>query len=155
MAGRSAGKITVLHGPNLDRLGTREPEIYGTETLECIDREIRALAESLGYDIEIRQTNHEGEMIEHLHRAGDDSVGIVLNAGAWTHTSLALRDAVRAAPVPVVEVHLSNVYARESFRRRSVIEDLVAGKILGFGKDSYLLAVRAIDALRAKKTERP
>ncbi|MBM3320974.1 MAG: 3-dehydroquinate dehydratase [Candidatus Eisenbacteria bacterium] len=155
MAGGSAGKITVLHGPNLDRLGAREPEIYGTETLEIVNREIRSLAESLGYTVEIRQTNQEAEMIEHLLRADGDSVGIVLNAGAWTHTSLALREAVRGLRVPAIEVHLSNVYAREPFRRTSVIEDLVAGKILGFGKESYLLALRAIDALHRRKTKRP
>jgi 3-dehydroquinate dehydratase-2 len=148
-------KITVLHGPNLDRLGCREPEIYGTETLESLNREIRELAGSLGFDTEIRQTNHEGEMVEFLRSAGEESIGIVLNAGAWTHASLAIRDAVEALRVPVVEVHLSNVYAREPFRRRSVIEDLVAGKILGFGTESYLLAVRAIVALHGRNTGQP
>lgn len=145
-------RIVVLHGPNLDRLGAREPEIYGTETLESINGEIRALAGSLGYETTIRQTDSEGEMIEFV-RAAEGSAGLVLNAGAWTHSSSGLREAVRELRIPVIEVHLSNVYARESFRRRSVVEDLVAGKILGFGKESYLLAVRAIDALRKRSTE--
>jgi 3-dehydroquinate dehydratase-2 len=152
VAGGSPKKIVVLHGPNLDRLGFREPEIYGTETLESINREIRILAESLGYETEIRQTNHEGEMVDRVGRA-EGSAGLILNAGAWTHSSLAIREAVRSLRVPVIEVHLSNVYARESFRHRSVIEDLVAGKILGFGKESYLLAVRAIDALAKRRSK--
>lgn len=150
-----AGRITVLHGPNLDRLGTREPEIYGVDTLESIDGEIRELAVSLGYEALTRQTNSEGEMIEWVHRAAEDSIGLILNAGAWTHTSYALRDAVSVFPHPVVEVHLSNVYARETFRHRSVIEDLVVGKILGFGKQSYLLAVRAVDDRHRRQQERP
>ncbi len=147
-------RITVLHGPNLDRLGTREPEIYGADTLESMDGEIRELAASLGYEALTRQTNSEGEMIGWIHRAAEDSIGLILNAGAWTHTSYALRDAVAVFPHPMVEVHLSNVYAREPFRHRSVIEDLVVGKILGFGKQSYLLAVRAIDDLHRKQQER-
>ncbi|MFH1278349.1 MAG: type II 3-dehydroquinate dehydratase [Candidatus Eisenbacteria bacterium] len=148
-------RITVLHGPNLDLLGTREPEIYGRDTLETIDREIRDLARSLGWEAETHQTNDEGEMIGLLHRAGEEAAGIILNAGAWTHTSYALRDAVASARPPVIEVHLSNVYAREEFRHRSVIEDLVAGKILGFGKESYLLAVRAIVALLGRNGQGP
>ncbi len=154
MTGRAAGTISVLHGPNLDLLGSREPEIYGAETLDSINNDIRSLAASLGYEADIHQTNHEGEMIALLQRAGESSVGVVLNAGAWTHTSYALRDAVAALSCPVVEVHLSNVYAREEFRRYSVIEDLVVGKVLGFGKESYLLALRAIDALLRRNRDK-
>lgn len=155
MAESRTPRITVLHGPNLDRLGTREPEIYGHHTLETIDREIVDLARSLGYEAGTHQTGDEGEMIRLVHRAGDESAGIILNAGAWTHTSYALRDAVATVRPPVIEVHLSNVYAREAFRHRSVIEDLVVGKILGFGKESYLLAVRAMDAILRRNLAKP
>ncbi len=151
MSRKSLGTIVVLHGPNLDRLGAREPRWYGSDTLEAINGEIRALAAELGFDVEIRQTNIEGEMIETIHREGSGAAGVVINAGAWTHTSVAIRDAVTALECPVVEVHLSNVYARESFRHRSVLEDIVTGKILGFGKESYLLAIRAIRAAVERK----
>ena len=142
----------MLHGPNLDRLGARDPKWYGTDTLAIIDADLESLANELGFEARTFQTNVEGEMIERLHAIGDDCAGVVINAGAWTHTSIAIRDAVAQVPCPVVEVHLSNVYAREAFRHRSVLEDLVVGKILGFGKESYLLAIRAL-ASRHERSE--
>ena len=145
-------RVAVLHGPDLDRLGTREPEIYGRETLDQIDDEIRSLILSLGYDADIHQTNREETMVDLLRERRAGCAGIILNAGVWTHSSDTIRDAVESVSCPVIEVHLSNVYAREPFRHRSVIEDLVAGKILGFGKESYLLAVRAIGALDTRRT---
>jgi len=145
----------VLHGPNLDRLGVREPEWYGSDTLDQINGEIRDLASGLGYGTKFFQTNLEGEMIDYIHDEGMSASGVVINAGAWTHTSFAIRDAVENIPGPVVEVHLSNVYAREKFRHQSVLEDIVTGKILGFGKESYLLAIRAIDAIHGRKKKTP
>ncbi|MBN1825899.1 MAG: 3-dehydroquinate dehydratase [Candidatus Eisenbacteria bacterium] len=152
MGGKRVARIVVLHGPDLDKLGTREPEWYGRKTLEEIDEEIRSLVVALGYEAEIHQTNREEEMVRLLRDRGAGSAGVVLNAGAWTHSSVAVREAVASLDARVVEVHMSNVYAREPFRRQSMIEDLVVGKILGFGGESYLLAVRALDAL-AKKDE--
>ena len=154
MEGKKAARIVVLHGPDLDELGTREPEWYGRETLEEIDGAIRALAVSLGYEAEIHQTNREEEMVRLLRERSPGSAGVALNAGAWTHGSRPVREAVASLAVPVVEVHMTNVYAREPFRRVSVIEDLAAGKILGFGKESYLLAVRALDGLAKKDGKR-
>lgn len=145
--------LLVLHGPNLNRLGTRDPEWYGTDTLESINGEIEALAAERGYKTKFFQSNVEGEMIDFLQKQGGGAAGVIINAGAWTHTSYALRDAVDNLTVPIVEVHLSNVYAREKFRHKSVLEDIVTGKILGFGKESYLLAVRAIDALHGRKNQ--
>ena len=155
MNAKNQGTIVVLHGPNLDLLGTRDPEWYGTDTLEGINGEIRALAGEFGYETDLFQTNVEGEMIDRILEAGAGSAGIVINAGAWTHTSHGVRDAIARVDCPVIEVHLSNVYAREKFRHKSVLEDIVAGKILGFGKESYLLAVRAIDALNRRNEIAP
>ncbi len=136
--------LAILHGPNLDRLGERDPKWYGSDTLAIINAEIESLARELGFGTQTFQTNVEGEMIDRLHAIESQCAGVIINAGAWTHTSIAIRDAVSQLPCPVVEVHLSNVYAREPFRHKSVLEDIVVGKILGFGKDSYLLAVRAL-----------
>lgn len=141
-----APTIHILNGPNLDRLGSREPAIYGGETLADIEAKARACAESRGFALVFRQSSHEGNLFEWLHEAGD-SAGIALNAGAYTHTSIALRDAVRAIAAPVVEVHLSNVYARESFRHVSMIAPAARGVICGFGALSYVLAVEALAAL--------
>lgn len=138
--------LAVFHGPNLDRLGERDPKWYGTDTLAIIDAEIESLAHSLGFESQTFQTNVEGEMIDRLHAIDSHCAGVIINAGAWTHTSIAIRDAVSQLRCPALEVHLSNVYAREPFRHKSVLEDIVVGKILGFGKDSYLLAVRALAA---------
>ncbi|MGH7835888.1 MAG: type II 3-dehydroquinate dehydratase [Candidatus Binatia bacterium] len=136
-------KILVLHGPNLNLLGKREPKIYGRRTLEQIDNEIRSLAKELGVEVETRQSNSEGELVTWIQEASRSFGAIVINAGAYTHTSLALHDALAAAGIPGIEVHLSNIYRREEFRRKSLIADAVVGQITGFGLDSYLLGLRA------------
>ena len=134
-------RIMVISGPNLNLLGKREPGIYGNKTLAWIEGELRDLGSELGMVVECMQSNHEGELVDAIQRAGRDSRGVVLNAGAYTHTSVALRDAVAACGVPVVEVHLSNPQARESFRHVSLIGDVCAGSIAGFGWQSYALAL--------------
>ena len=140
--------ILVLHGPNLNLLGTREPVVYGHLTLAQVDREIQRYGKRLGVRIRCRQSNHEGELIDAIQTAERQGFGaIVLNPGAFTHYSLALRDAVASARLPVIEVHLSNIHAREEFRRHSVIAPAARGQISGFGLQSYLLGVEA--ALRA------
>lgn len=141
-----ASTIHILNGPNLNRLGIREPGIYGGATLEAIESAARAHAETLGFAVAFRQTNHEGDLVDWLHEA-DDSAGVVLNAGALTHTSIALHDAVRAIRAPVVEVHLSNVFSREDFRHHSTISAVAKGVICGFGPASYILAIDALASL--------
>ncbi len=136
--------IFVLNGPNLNLLGTREPEVYGTETLDDIAASLSKRAEELSVKLDIRQSNHEGHLIDWLHEARDaDAKAVLLNPGGYTHTSVALRDAVAAIGVPVIEVHLSNPQARESFRRRSLIAGVARGSISGFGALSYALALDA------------
>ena len=137
-------RILILHGPNLHALGEREPEVYGRETLAGIDRRILQLGTELGCEIETLQTNHEGVLIDALYRAADRTDGVVLNPGGLTHTSVALHDALRATKLPVVEVHLSNPHARESFRSVSRVSPAVLGVVQGFGADSYLLALRGL-----------
>jgi len=137
-------KVLVLHGPNLNMFGKREPTHYGTITLKEIDEKIEALASELGFAAECYQTNHEGEMVERIHRAHEERVdAVVINAGAWTHYSYALMDALGILKVPIVEVHMSHVHAREQFRHYSVVAPLAQGQITGFGVNSYLLGVRA------------
>ena len=138
-------KALVLHGINLNMFGQRDPAQYGTATLADIDAALQTLAAELGVALECFQTNHEGAMCERIHQAHRDGVqGVVINAGAWTHTSVAIRDALAILSCPVVEVHMSNVHAREPFRHHSYIADLARGQICGFGVDSYLLGLRAL-----------
>lgn len=133
--------IFILNGPNLNLLGTREPETYGTVTLADIDARCRARAKSLGHTVDFRQSNVEGEIISAIHEARTKAAGIILNAGAYTHTSVALHDALKAVALPAVEVHLSNVYKREPFRHHSYISPVALGVICGFGAHSYELAL--------------
>ncbi|MCF1434165.1 type II 3-dehydroquinate dehydratase [Agrobacterium vitis] len=139
--------IFVLNGPNLNALGKREPGIYGGKTLSDIETECVRFGEQLGIAVDCRQSNHEGDLVDWLHEAGDKAAGVALNAGAYTHTSIALHDAMRAIAVPVVEVHISNVHAREEFRHTSMIAPAAKGVICGFGPHSYLLALQALDNL--------
>jgi 3-dehydroquinate dehydratase-2 len=148
-----ASTIHILNGPNLNRLGLREPGIYGTVTLAAIEAKAEVRAQESGLSIIFRQSNHEGELVDWLHEASD-SVGVVLNAGAYTHTSIALHDAIRSIDAPVIEVHLSNVFAREAFRHHSALSPVVKGVICGFGAESYLLAIDALAALQARAQER-
>ena len=136
--------VVVLHGPNLNALGRREPEVYGSATLEQIDTAIRALAVELRLDVTIEQHQGEGELVAAIHKAGAVGSAIVINPAAYTHYSYAVRDALASVDVPKIEVHLTNIYAREPFRRRSVIAPVVHGTVAGFGGDSYLLALRAV-----------
>jgi 3-dehydroquinate dehydratase II len=137
-------KILVLHGINLNMFGKREPAKYGTTTLAEIDARLLALGKELGVEVESFQSNHEGELCERIHRAfGEDIDAVLINAGAWTHYSYGLRDALAMLTVPIVELHMSNIHAREPFRTHSVIAAIVRGQICGFGVDSYLLALRA------------
>lgn len=137
-------RFLVLHGPNLNLLGTREPEVYGRVTLDEVNRRLESLAAELGCEVECMQSNHEGVLIDALHGAGSRTHGVLLNPGGLTHTSVALRDAVSAIRVPVVEVHLSNIHARETFRRVSTVSGAALGVVQGFGADSYLLGLRAL-----------
>ena len=137
-------KILVLHGVNLNMFGKRDPKHYGSATLADIERALHALAQELDVEVESFQTNGEREMCERLHRAHGEKVdAVVINAGAWTHYSYAIRDALAILTVPIVEVHMSNIHAREEFRHKSVIADIARGQIAGFGVDSYLLGLRA------------
>lgn len=140
-------KILVLHGPNLNLLGTRQPEIYGKLTLEQIDQRLVQAAAELGIEVRSQQSNHEGVLIDALHDARSWASGVIFNPGGYTHTSVALRDAVSAIGLPVIEVHLSNVYAREEFRQKSLISPVCRGKITGFGWHSYLLALQALNEI--------
>ena len=137
-------KVLVLHGPNLNLLGTREPDVYGKITLAEIDQRLVRVGRELGVEVRTAQSNHEGALIDALQEARTWADGVVFNPGGYTHTSIALRDAISAIAIPVIEVHLSNVYAREEFRQRSLLSAVCKGRIVGLGWKSYALAVRAL-----------
>ena len=141
--------LLVLNGPNLNLLGTREPAVYGATTLADVEAMCREAGTRLGFAVDCRQSNHEGVLIDAIHEAGrafaaGTQAGVVLNAGAYTHTSVALHDAIKGAAVPVIELHISNVHAREAFRHHSWISPVAAGIIVGFGVDGYVLALEAL-----------
>ena len=140
-------KVLVLHGPNLNLLGTRELTVYGSQTLDEVNAAISKEAADLGVEVEVHQTAREGEIIERLHAAIGSVQGAILNPAAYSHTSRAIADAIRAVPYPVVEVHLSNIHAREPWRRRSVTAEAAKGIVAGFGADSYLAALRLVKGL--------
>jgi 3-dehydroquinate dehydratase-2 len=137
-------RFLLLHGINHNMFGHRDPNVYGTITMSQIDEKVRALARELGVEVETYQTNCEGAMCDRIHKAYKDGVkGVLINAGAWTHYSYGLRDALAILTVPVIELHMANIHAREEFRHHSVLAPIVTGQIAGFGVDSYLLALRA------------
>ena len=145
-------RIVVLNGPNLNLLGTREPALYGSATLADIEVQVRERAAALGASVTFAQSNHEGELVDLVQGIGGNADGAIVNLGAYTHTSLALRDAFLAAPIPFVEVHLSNLYKREPERHHSVTADLAVGMVTGFGAAGYLLALEAlVGVLRARR----
>ncbi len=139
-------KILIINGPNLNLLGKREPDVYGSITLDEINGRISALAGDLGVEVSFFQSNHEGELVQKIQDAMGVYQAIVINPGAYTHTSVALRDAISSTGIPTVETHISNIYKREEFRKHSYISGVAVGQISGFGPDSYLLALRAAAA---------
>lgn len=145
-------KIRVIHGPNLNLLGTRETDIYGSVTLAEIDARIKAHAESIGAQVEISQFNSEGEIVDAIQKAKDWADAIVINPGGYTHYSIALRDAIAAVKIPTIEIHLSNIQSREEFRRESVTAPVCVGQIAGFGPASYILGIEAAKYLVQEKT---
>jgi 3-dehydroquinate dehydratase-2 len=145
-----AEPVFILNGPNLNLLGTREPTIYGGRSLAEIEADCRKAATRLGFTIDFRQTNHEGQLVDWVQEAGRSARGIVINPGGFTHTSVALRDAISAAGKPTIEVHLSNIFARERFRRHSYVSPVASGVICGLGPAGYVLALDAIAGLVAK-----
>jgi 3-dehydroquinate dehydratase-2 len=150
-----AKPLFVLNGPNLNLLGSREPEIYGHTTLADIEAETRARAGQVGLSVEFRQSNHEGVLVDWIQEARSAAAGVILNAGAYTHTSVALHDALKAVDVPVIEVHISNPYRREPFRHTSYVSSVATGLICGVGAQGYALAVEALATLISAKTKAP
>ncbi len=151
MGKSSLDKILVIHGPNLNMLGKREPEVYGNNTLENINNKITSKGSDLGLDVETFQSNHEGAIVEKLQNAMGKISGLIINPAAFTHTSVSIRDAVLLLNVPIIEVHLSNIYKRESFRHKSMLSDIVTGQIAGLGVIGYILALEAISSMVQKK----
>ncbi len=147
----AAPVILVLNGPNLNMLGVRQPEVYGRTTLGDIEASCRERAAGLGLELELRQSNHEGQLVEWIQEARDNADGIVINAGALTHTSVAILDALNLAELPVIEVHISNIHARESFRNHSYISAVAKGVIVGLGPQGYLFALEALATLLGSK----
>jgi 3-dehydroquinate dehydratase II len=145
--------VLVIHGPNLNLLGTREPEVYGRTTLAEIDRQVIELGRELEVEVEVFQSNSEGEIVDRIQQARGRIDVLIINPAAYTHTSVAIRDAISATELPTIEVHLSNVYKREAFRHHSTIADIAEGRIMGFGADGYLLALRAANSLIVAKIE--
>ena len=139
--------VFILNGPNLNLLGTREPDVYGARTLKDIESDCRAAATRLGLGVEFRQSNHEGALVDWIQEAGRTAKGLVINPGAYTHTSIALHDAIKGARIPVVEVHLSNIFAREAFRHHSYVSPVASGVICGLGPIGYVLALEALAKL--------
>ncbi len=135
-------RVLVINGPNLDLLGKREKDVYGTETIDQINEELKRIAKEENVELEFFQSNHEGDIVDKIGET--DAMGLMINPAAYTHTSVAIRDALSAKDVPSVEVHLSNIYAREEFRHKSLIAPVVSGQISGFGKDSYSLGLKAL-----------
>ena len=145
MTDKKKKKILVLHGPNLNLLGKREKKVYGKMSLEKINSELKKIAKELKVDLEIKQSNIEGELVNFIQKAGRNGCkGILINPAAYTHTSVAIRDAIAAIKLPVVEVHISNIYKREEFRHKSLIAPVAVGQIAGFGKESYILGLMAL-----------
>ncbi len=144
---RPGRRVLVIHGPNLNLIGVREPGIYGRATLADIDKQLRRLADELDLTLDTCQSNSEGKLVDRIQAARGSADAIIINAGAYTHTSVAIRDALLAVELPVIEVHLSNTYKREAFRHRSLIADIAVGQVVGFGAHSYLLGLRAAAGL--------
>ena len=144
-------KVLVIHGPNLNMLGKREPEVYGSEGLDSVNGRIETEAKHLGLSVEIFQSNSEGAIVDAIQDGSEDASMIIINPAAYTHTSVAIRDALLAVNIPAIEIHLSNIHKREEFRRRSLISDVVVGQISGFGPYGYLLALRAAEEYLGRK----
>lgn len=140
-------KVLVIHGPNLNMLGTREPDIYGSRRLEDIDAVLTDLGKKLDLDVETFQSNFEGEIVEKIQASFRACKGLIINPAAYTHTSIAIRDALLLLDIPIIEIHLSNIYRRESFRHKSMIADVVTAQIAGFGVDGYVMALEALSGM--------
>lgn len=149
-----AHKVLILNGPNLNMLGTREPEIYGATTLADIEASCRAHSAKLGLEVDFRQSNHEGELVEMIQQARGKANCIIINPAAYTHTSVAIHDALKMTGLPVIEVHLSNVHAREAFRHHSYVSPIATGVLCGFGADGYIMALDAAARLVAAQTKK-